>query len=132
MAEKIFDCFMFFNEVELLDLRLHTLYDHVDYFVVVEAIVAFQGDVKPLYFEREKNRFEKFFPKMIHVVVEDIPNRAGAWDLEHFQRNALRRGFGAAAPEDIIIISDADELLRPETVSALRSLPGFTQLRMPM
>src|SRR3989344_1716902 len=83
---KIYDCFTFFNELDLLDLKLHELADHVDKFVIVESTVTFQGNPKPLYFQENKQRFAPFLDKIIHVVVSDTPTEGSAWDREHYQR----------------------------------------------
>jgi beta-1,4-mannosyl-glycoprotein beta-1,4-N-acetylglucosaminyltransferase len=72
----IFDCFIFFNEFELLEIRLNELNDVVDKFVLVEATKTHQGKDKPLYFEENKKRFSDFSNKMIHIAVSDYPKRA--------------------------------------------------------
>ncbi len=132
MTKRLYDCFTFFNELELLELRLNELYEHVDYFVLAEAPVTFKRQTKPLVYETNKSRFEKFHDKIIHLVIDDMPVSTNPWDLEHFQRNALRRGFETASMDDIIIISDADEIIKPATAAALRNLRGFTQIQMTM
>jgi len=133
MTKRVFDCFTFFNELELLELRLNELYGAVDFFVIAEAPVTFKGQPKELVFQNNQARFAQFRDKIIHVVVDDLPQEVErAWDRENFQRNALRRGFAGAAAEDIIIISDADEILRAATVDTLRRGEGFFQLGMPM
>jgi beta-1,4-mannosyl-glycoprotein beta-1,4-N-acetylglucosaminyltransferase len=71
---KIYDCFCFFNELDILELRLNILNDYVDYFVIVESSVTHTGVPKPYYFELNKERFNKFIDKIIHVKVEDTPN----------------------------------------------------------
>lgn len=71
---KIYDCFCFFNELDLLELRLNVLNDHVDYFVISEASVTHTGVPKPYYFEENKERFSKFLHKIIHLKIEDTPN----------------------------------------------------------
>ena len=60
----IYDCFTFFNELDLLDLRLHELNDTIDYFVLVESRYTFTNQRKPLYFEQNKNMFQNFSPKL--------------------------------------------------------------------
>ena len=133
MTKRVFDCFTFFNELDLLELRLNELYEAVDFFVIAEAPVTFKGQPKALVFQANQARFAKFSDKIIHLVIGDMPGQVErAWDREHFQRNALRRGIVGARPEDIIIISDADEILRPAAVAALRHGEGFFQLAMPM
>lgn len=63
---KIYDCFLFFNELDLLEIRLDLLYPHVDYFVIVESEVTFQGEIKNFNFEINKNRFEKYLDKIVY------------------------------------------------------------------
>lgn len=70
---KIYDSFLFFNELDLLDLRLDYLYDIIDYFVIVESTITFSGKNKPLYFNLNKDKFEKYADKIIHFVVDDTP-----------------------------------------------------------
>lgn len=74
MENKIYDTFNFFNELELLDLRLNTLDEYVDYFVLVESNVTHTGVSKPYYYELNKELFSKFKDKIIHLKIEDIPN----------------------------------------------------------
>ncbi len=70
---KIYDAFTFFNELDLLEIRLNILDPYVDYFVIVEATENFNGDKKPLYFQLNKERFKKWEHKIIHHVVSDVP-----------------------------------------------------------
>jgi len=67
---RIYDCFNFFNELELLDLRLSMLYDHVDRFVIVESRLTHSGLPKPLYYKENEHLFERFKDKIIHYVTE--------------------------------------------------------------
>lgn len=71
---KIYDTFLFYNELDLLELRLNTLGDLVDYFVITEARVTFSGRPKPLYFAENRNRFYRFKDKIIHNIIESTPN----------------------------------------------------------
>jgi len=116
-SPRVFDCFPFFNELDLLELRLHELDPIVDYFVLVESVETHKNaKPKPLYFADNKARFAPFLPKIIHVVVESHPELS-AWGRENYQRNAILRGLRKKAhPFDTVIISDADEILRPETI----------------
>lgn len=120
---KIYDCFPFYNELDLLDLRLATLYDHVDHFVLVECTTTFQSKPKELFFTNNKDRYAKYMDKIIHVVVDDAPGDPDAWVNDIFQRNSIMRGLTDADPEDIIIVEDADEILRPETIDHMRANP---------
>ena len=131
---KIYDCFPFYNELDLLELRLTELYDHVDHFVLVEGNTTFTDLPKPFYFDENKSRFNKFLDKIIHIRVEDMPHSSDAWVNDVFQRNAINRGIVDADDNDIIMISDLDEIIRPATVDEMRA-DTETQiwgLRMPL
>ena len=120
---KIYDCFPFYNELDLLDIRFSTLYDHIDHFVIVESTTTFQSKPKELYFENNKQRYAKYLDKVIHVVVDDAPGDPDAWVNDIYQRNSIMRGLTNADDEDICIIGDADEILRPEVVNHMRENP---------
>lgn len=109
---KIYDCFIFFNELELLELRLETLNDTVDYFVLVEIGMTFTGKPKELYFENNKHRFEKYLHKIIHIKRDKLKFR-NAWQTEFDQRNLINEGVKSAHAGDYIIISDVDEIPNP-------------------
>ena len=70
----IYDCFIFFNELELLELRLNELAGVVDKFVLVEATRTFTNEPKPLFFQENRARFREFDSRIIHVVVADSPS----------------------------------------------------------
>lgn len=120
---KIYDCFPFFNELDLLEMRLEELYDVVDFFVLVEAQTTFSGKPKPLYYQKNQDRFRRFADKIIHVVVSDFPPVGSKWAIERYQRDQLRRGLIDAKPEDLIILSDVDEIPRRNVISAITSKP---------
>lgn len=109
---KIVDCFIFYNELKMLKLRLTELYDTVDYFVIVEAKHTFKGNEKELLFEMNKEQYKEFLPKIIHLVVDKMPNTRNAWDNEHYQRRYIDKGIKSLNlnDDDIIIISDCDEI----------------------
>lgn len=131
---KIYDCFPYYNEEDLLELRFKELYDHVDNFVLVEGSTTFTDIPKPFYFDINKERYAPYLDKVIHIKVEDMPHSTDAWVNDIFQRNAINRGLTDAEPDDIIMVSDLDEIIRPETVAEMR-VDGETQiwgLRMPL
>lgn len=116
---KIYDCFTYNNEALILKLRLETLHQTVDTFVIAESPYTFSGKPKPLHFQL--SHFEKFKDKIVHLVIDDMPiHRGDAWANEYHQRNALLRGLTSAAPDDLIIISDVDEIPRPEAITRYR------------
>ena len=134
MNPKIYDCFTFYNEFDLLEIRFRELYDHVDHFVIVEGATTYTDIPKPFYFEENKARYAQWLDKVIHIKVEDMPHSEDAWVNDIFQRNQINRGIVDAEPEDIIMVSDLDEIIRPSTVDEMRD-DDETQiwgLRMPL
>ena len=120
---KIYDCSLFRNELDLLELRLKELYNHVDKFVIVEATHTFQCEPKELVLKNNWERFAQWHDKMIHVVVDDMPNTGDAWANDFHQRNAIARGLVDADEDDLVIICDGDEILRPEVIDNMRNNP---------
>lgn len=130
---KIFDCFTLYNELDLLELRLAELYDHVDYFVIVESDHTFTNRSKPFNFLDSAARFSRWSDKIRYVKVEDSPKSSNPWDNEHFQRNAIMRGIADADANDVVIVTDVDEIPRPAAVDYLRgSDQTLFALRMPI
>ena len=123
---KIFDCFMFFDEDQVLDLRLNVLNEYVDYFVIVESIYNHKGDRRNLLFN--KNKYKDFSNKIIYLIYDKIPNSVqevekkdskltqdykyimNALYRENSQRNFILEGLKDADQNDIILISDVDEI----------------------
>ena len=119
---KIYDCFTFYNELDLLELRLEELYDSVDTFVIVESDHTFQNMPKAYVLEDNLERFSKYLDKIIHVKYKSHchPN---PWDNEQDQRNAILDGIIDAEDTDIILIGDVDEFIRPEVIADMRANP---------
>lgn len=128
---KIVDCFIFYNELDLLNYRLHILNEIVDYFVIVESSHTFIGKEKPLFFEMNKHLFDFCKDKIIHIVVDDFPyiypnchvSQDHQWRNEEFQRNQIKRGIDMIDlhEDDIIIISDLDEIPDSITIQKIKS-----------
>ncbi len=132
MRPKIFDCFTFSDELDLLELRLRVSAPHVDHFVLVEATQTFSGKEKPLHYELNRSRFSTWSDRIRHIVVDDLPISSGnRWDSEVHQRNSILRGLDGATPDDVVIVSDVDEIIDPEVLPALRDIEGLTGLEMP-
>jgi len=110
----IYDCFSYWDEDLLLDLRLNILDNFVDYFVIVEGNKTWQNNPKKLKFNIKK--FEKFEKKIIYIPVEDMPDGDDPYKRENFQRNCISRGIKNARDNDIIIISDLDEIPNPNLI----------------
>ena len=121
----IFDCFTFFNEFDVLEMRLSILYPYVDYFVLVEATKNHHGEDKPLYFDSNRERYNKYMDKIIYVCVDDAPEYKGETDMGivNFLRNAILRGLmGNARPDDLIMVSDVDEIPNPHILENLDNI----------
>jgi beta-1,4-mannosyl-glycoprotein beta-1,4-N-acetylglucosaminyltransferase len=114
-GKVIYDCFMFFNEVELLELRLKTLYKHVDYFVLVEIGKTHTGKDKPYHYEEFSSLFEKYSDKIIYVKHPGFIND-DAWFNENAHRNLISFVLKDINDEDYVMISDIDEIPNPDAV----------------
>lgn len=111
----VYDCFQFFNELDILKIRLNVLSPVVDKFVISEATETFSGLKKPLYYEENKEMFAEFADKIIHVVVDDTPEGDTHY-RDTFQKNAVTRGLEGCTDDDIIIFSDLDEIPNPDKI----------------
>ncbi len=111
----IYDCFSYWDEDLLLDLRLNILNDVVDFFVIVEGNKTWQNNPKKLKFDI--NKFQKFKDKIIYIPVEDMPDGDNPYLRENFQRNCILRGLTNAENNDLIIISDLDEIPNPKNLN---------------
>ena len=123
---KIFDCFMYFDEEMVVDVRLNTLNEFVDYFVIVESKFTHKGDQRELKFNHKK--FKRFKDKIIYLIFDEEPARIetvnsddtedeksrkyifNAAYRENGQRNYIEKGLTNAKKNDIILISDVDEI----------------------
>ena len=123
---KIYDCFQFFDENMLLDLRLNILNEYVHKFVIVENLFMHNGVKKEAVFDI--SNFSKFKDKIIYILVDKLPK--GLYDtskihnqnekgnrtidnslmIEHNQRNSILKGLSDALENDLIIVSDVDEI----------------------
>ncbi len=123
----IYDCFTFFNELDLLEIRLHELEPVVDRFVLVEGTRTFQGKPKALCYQENKNRFKDFWDKIIHIVVDKYPRNLlrNPWTFEHHQRNMIMEGLTGCGPDDVVIVSDVDEIPKAEKVGHYKNVPGY-------
>jgi beta-1,4-mannosyl-glycoprotein beta-1,4-N-acetylglucosaminyltransferase len=128
---KIIDAFIFYNELNMLEYRFSVLDDVVDYFILVESTHTFVGKPKPLFFEENKHRYAKWLHKIIHVVDRDFPHvfpnidieKGDQWQNEAHQRNCIQRGYEqlTVADNDVLMISDLDELVDPHILLCVRS-----------
>jgi beta-1,4-mannosyl-glycoprotein beta-1,4-N-acetylglucosaminyltransferase len=153
--KKIYDCFLFFNELETLELRLEILNDIVDKFIIVESTVTFSGKEKKLFFNENKEKFKKFEDKIIHVIINDTPEdfinlpyvlnplndvdniknkilkhvelsegwkrHEKQWGRETYQREGIFYGINECSDDDIILISDLDEIPNPIEIENIKN-----------
>jgi beta-1,4-mannosyl-glycoprotein beta-1,4-N-acetylglucosaminyltransferase len=130
---KIFDCFMYFDEEVVLDLRLNSLNEYVDYFVIVESTFNHKGEKRELKFNLKK--FEKFEKKIIYLVYDKLPQKIeainaadtegeksrkyiyNAYLRENGQRNYIAEGLNNAGQNDVILVSDVDEIPNLEKIN---------------
>ena len=111
----------FFNELDILEIRLNILDPVVDRFVLVESDVTNTGKPKELIFIKNKNRFTQFNDKIIHLVYSPLADGSDIssypkWYLENTQRDAIMVGLANCRHDDVILISDVDEIPDPNTV----------------
>ena len=105
------DAFMFYNELDVLELRLTLLDPHVDRFILVESEVTHAGQPKELIFEKNKERYAKWLPKIRHIVAKNMPTDENPWSREKYQRECILRGSTYAAPMRVkirLIIKDRE------------------------
>lgn len=113
----IFDCIPFFNELDILKLRMEILDPYVDYFVLEESTVTFSGEDKKMIFAQNRQLFDKFKDKIRYVAVTDSPmSGVTTHERDKYQKNQLIRALSDCQPEDIIIFSDVDEIPNPDTL----------------
>ena len=119
----LYDCFMYFDEDMLLDIRLNILNETVDKFVIAEATKTHSGKDKKLNFDIKN--FLKFKDKINYLVIDDLPQNLSkykkGWSESHlrdqYQRNSLSRGLVACDENDLVMISDLDEIPNPDKIS---------------
>lgn len=119
---KVYDCFMFFNEVELLDFRIKLLNSVVDQFVIVEMNRTFQNKKREYQFAKVFCQFEQYKNKICYIQLDGAEvsySGAGDWSIECFQRNGIMKGLKDAQEDDYIFISDVDEIWNPSIISKL-------------
>ena len=113
----IFDCVPFFNELDILKLRMEILDPYVDYFVLEESTVTFSGEDKKMIFAQNRQLFDKFKDKIRYVAVTDSPmSGVTTHERDKYQKNQLIRALSDCRSEDIIIFSDVDEIPNPDTL----------------
>jgi len=131
----IYDCFTFWNETEILELRLGLLYNFVDYFVICESLDSHSKKIRKNEYilEKNKNLYDKYWDKIIYLKIDKLEfdgdsgydisgNKTVHWKNENYQRCYLYNGFKNANDDDIIAISDLDEIWNPQIIPVLRTI----------
>lgn len=116
----IHDCFTFAGEFDVLTLRLETLDGLVDRFVVAEGTRTFTGQTRSVSSLHEGVP-ARFRDRIVHLVVKELePHPTSPWVNEFTQRNALARGLVGAQPDDLLLLSDVDEIPHPGCLTGFR------------
>jgi len=132
---RVVDAFLFYNELELLEIRLAYLYDQVDRFVIAECAQTFSGSPKRLFFDENKEQFKQFADKIHHLVIPNPgpsgwvsnPSNPSATTSEFYQRDYLIHGI-IGCDDDVVLVSDVDEIISP---SGILQAVGFLSLGHP-
>tara|TARA_R110001592_G_scaffold317062_2_gene593734 strand:+ start:11702 stop:12568 length:867 start_codon:yes stop_codon:yes gene_type:complete len=156
--KKIYDTFMFFNEFDLLEVRLEYLYDLVDKFVITEADITQSGEKKPLYFQENRERYSKWEDKIIYNKVTNVPrdftlrdrddntnkilnymsdykfypHDVWRYDNETYQKECILLALTECDDNDLILFSDLDEIPRKDVIKKLTSVdfPSDTHITL--
>lgn len=116
---KVVDSILFHDEIDMLELRLNIMGDHVDRIVIVESDHTFTNIPKPYNFLDHADRFKKWHNKIFYVKTHS-PLNTNPWDNEHWSRDQMVHGWNDLTNEDVVIVADVDEIIRPEAVDFLR------------
>ena len=127
---KVYDCFLFNNELDILKLRLEELYDSVDYFIICESRTTFSGKSKELVYLNNENDFSRYKDKIKHYIIpnpspsnfEVNPANPKSLTSEFWQRNQLSIPLQEARTNDLVLISDLDEIPRSDVFNSIHKL----------
>lgn len=127
---KIYDLLLINTEIEMLEVRIGEMYPYVDYFIIMEADVTFTGNAKKLYIAENWDIYAKYHDKMIRRTVDfsELKENPNAWAREELSRNAMMtqvlpflEGDQAPSEDDVLLVSDVDEIPKPAVLEALRN-----------
>ncbi len=120
----IYDCFIFNDELDVLEIRLNELDSVVDEFVLIEMEQTFSGKPKPLYFSQNRDRFRKWLPRIKVSPLALVPEIMTAPQREEFQRMILRRTIPNVERPDVVIWTDVDEIPKKDCVEKFQHCYG--------
>lgn len=123
---------MFYNELDILKIRLEELYDVVDHIILVEATKTHNDTDKPLYYSENKELFKKYSDKIIHIVTDFTENflfskyinvQNSNWFRENYQRECIQNVIKQLnlSNKDIIITTDCDEIPKKSIIDNIRN-----------
>lgn len=117
----IYDCFQFYNELDLLEIRLHELYPVVNKFIISEATKTFSGNDKELRYLKNLDRYKKYSDKITYIAYDEFDRKKiwtyeDGWKLENNQRRCLAKGLKYLQNNDMVMISDLDEIPKRDFV----------------
>jgi beta-1,4-mannosyl-glycoprotein beta-1,4-N-acetylglucosaminyltransferase len=120
---KIVDCFPFYDEFMMLDIRFHELYNLVDHFVIVESPETFTGNPKKLWLsECLQQKYPQYADKVTIITPKLYPGDVNPWEREKYQKNHINKGALAQLnlnDNDVVLVGDADEIIRAENLMRL-------------
>jgi len=114
----IYDCFSFFNEIDILKIRMNMLDPHVDFFLIAESRLTFSGKKKPLYFDKNRKKFKKWEKKIVYIESPPRPDITDPFEQAEYQKQYLTVGlrFNAIKNDDIVYYGDTDEIWKPQEI----------------
>ena len=127
----ICNCLSMNNELDILEMRFTELFGVMDRFVISEGNMTFGGKPKPYHLRDNLGRFTRYLSKVTHFMVDDWPDPS-PWSMEHYQRDQCMRALTGCRDNDIIVITDADELPTVEAIRAYDPARGPATLEMDM
>jgi len=129
----IYNCFPFYDEFMMLDIRLAELANVVDKFVLVESTMTYTGKPKPLFFSDAMDRYAQWKDKLIVLISQRTLVDDDPWENERTQRNSIGDYLNqVCTPDDLIVLTDADEIVCREAVEEIREIqtPGRLLMKM--
>ena len=120
---KVYDCFSYLDEDLLLDLRLNIMDQYVDYFVIVESNKTWQNNHKDHNLDISK--FKRFKDRIIYIKITDMPDGDNPYIRENYQRNCISKGLINSSDDDLIIVSDLDEIPNPNQIKNFKKSMKF-------
>ena len=125
VKRKIYDCFTFWKEFDVLEMRLNELHEIVDKFIIVESLYSHAGEKKPFHLQENMHKFKRFKNQIVLISDSRFKKKESPTIRQNYQRNLIGRGLKSlnAQKEDLVIISDCDEIPRASIIKDLSKDP---------